>query len=61
MEKNRLSQISKATKAPECSVSQTPPTEQMELIRPGSKRRVRVISNVVENTPSKQMKVAKES
>ena len=33
----------------------------MELIRPGSKRWISVTSNVVENTPSKQMKTAKES
>lgn len=38
IEKNRLSQISKTTKAPECSVSQTPLIEQIEQIRPSSKR-----------------------
>lgn len=36
--------------------SLTPPLIQMELIRPG-KHRVKVITNVVENRPSKKMRI----
>lgn len=69
MAKNRLNQISEANDAIEATESikatkgtkrsarpQTPPPVQMELIRPGSKRRVRLTSNAVENTP-KRMRI----
>ena len=59
MDKNRLKRIADANKATASSTvprSQTPPPVQLELIRPGSKRRVRVTSNAMENTPSKRMK-----
>ena len=34
----------------------TPPLAQMELIRPGSKRRVKLTANAVENIPPKRMR-----
>lgn len=70
MAKNRLNQISEANEANEATESaestkgtkrsarpQTPPPLQMELIRPGSKRRVKLTANAVENTPSKRMRM----
>lgn len=36
----------------------TTPLVQMELICPGSKRKVRVTANAIENTPTKRMKVS---
>ena len=63
MEKNRQKRIADANKATASSTvprSQTPPPVQMELIRPGSKRRVKVTSNAIENTPSKRMKAVEQ-
>lgn len=63
MEKNRQKRIAEANKATSSTTvprSQTPRPVQIELIRPGSKRRVRVTSNAIENTPSKCMKAVEQ-
>lgn len=70
MAKNCLNQISKANKANKATEfakstkgtkrsawPQTPPLLQIKLIQPDFKYQVKLIANVVENIPLKQMKI----
>ena len=54
---SRASRVSKASRASQRHRSPTPPSVQMELIRPG-KRRVKVTADAVKSKASKRMRVA---